>query len=238
LKVDNKLIIVGVVAVLVIALIVGIVGILAGVIILNFGSYTTSEHTQITTVHDGADNIELDVSTINGNVEIREASDDKVTVIYDIIAPSGHSSDVLTGTNGSRVNNNTMKITATAGLSHPNDLLNGNRGADIVVKVPRGSHYSLNLSTMNGNVNVPDIGGASFYRIDADTMNGNVVVRLHEGTRFSVDASTMNGHIDHGSIRMAAATENSRTLIGGTEAGNGSLRLSLHTMNGNVEMSY
>ena len=69
-------------------------------------------------------------------------------------------------------------------------------------------------------------------------MNGNVVIRLHEGTLFYVVASTLNGRVNHGSIHMAAATENSKTLIGSTEAGNGSLRMSLHTMNGNVEMSY
>lgn len=238
MKVDNKLIIVGVFAVLVIALIVGIVGVLAGVIILNFGSYTITEHTEITTTHDGADNIELDISTFNGNVEIREAADDKVTIVYDIIAPAGHMNDVFTGSNSSRVDNYTMKISAEAKILHPDDGFTGIRGANIIVKVPRGSHYILNLSTLNGNVNVPDIGGASFYRIDADTLNGNVVVRLHEGTQFYVDASTINGHVNHGLIHMAPTTENAKTLIGATEAGNGSLRMSLHTMNGNVEMSY
>ena len=88
MKVDNKLITVGIVAVLAIALIIGIVGVLVGVIILNFGNYTTTEHTEITTTHDGADNIELDVTTLNGNVEIREAAGtDKVErQSYDIIA--------------------------------------------------------------------------------------------------------------------------------------------------------
>jgi DUF4097 and DUF4098 domain-containing protein YvlB len=146
-------------------------------------------------------------------------------------------SDVLTGTNGSRVDNNTMKITATAKLTHTDDLSSGNRGANIIVKVPRGAHYSLNLSTFNGDIIVPEISG-TFSSIDASTLNGNIHIRLHEGTLFYVDASTMNGRVNHGLIHMAPITENSRTLIGSTEAGNGSLRMSLHTMNGNVGISY
>jgi hypothetical protein len=110
------MIIVGIVVVLAIAVIVGIAGVLAGIIILNFGSYTVTEHTEITTSSDGADNIELDISTINGKVEIQEAADDRVTVVYDIIAPKGHQNDVRTGMNSSRVDNNTVKIVAEAKL--------------------------------------------------------------------------------------------------------------------------
>jgi DUF4097 and DUF4098 domain-containing protein YvlB len=106
------------------------------------------------------------------------------------------------------------------------------------VKVPRGSHYSLSLNTLNGDITVPDISGASFSRIDAGTLNGNVNVRLHEGTLFYVDATTINGRVRHGSIHMAPVTENDMALIGATEAGNGSLRMSLHTMNGDVGISY
>jgi hypothetical protein len=238
LKVDNKMIIIGLVAVLAIALVLGIIGIFAGIIILNFGTYTMTEHTEITTSHPGAANIELDVNTINGYIEVRESADDRVTVTYDIIAPPGHMNDVFTGTNGSRVDNNTVKIVAEAKLANPDDGFNGNRGANMIIKVPRGSNYSLNLSTMNGDIKVPVVNGASFSRIYASTMNGNINVKLHDGTLFYVDASTMNGRVRHGLIHMAPLTENDRTLIGSTEAGNGSLKMSLHTMNGNVEVSY
>jgi hypothetical protein len=228
----------GVVAVLVIVLIIGIVGVIAGIITLNWGSLTTAEHMEVTTSNDGADNIELDVTTLNGNVEIREAADDRVTVVFDIVAPKGHLYDVLTGMNSTRVDNNTVKIVAEAKLVRPDDGFTGSRGANIIVNVPRGSHYSLNLDTLNGDINVPDIGDASFSRIAAGTLNGNVNVRLHEGTLFYVDATTINGRVRHGPIHMTPVTENDRTLIGTTEAGNGSLRMSLSTMNGDIGISY
>jgi DUF4097 and DUF4098 domain-containing protein YvlB len=228
----------GIVAVLVIVLIVGIAGVIAGIITLNFGSLTTTEHMEVTTTHDGAENIELDVNTLNGNVEIQEAADDKVTVVYDIIASKGHLHDVLTGTNGSRVDdNNTVKIVAEAKVLHPDDGFIGTRGANIIVKVPRGTHYSLNLSTLNGDVIVPDISGASFSRIAADTLNGNVNVRLHEGTLFYVEATTINGRVRHGFIHMTPVTENDRTPVGETAAGAGSLHKSLYTLPGDIGIS-
>jgi DUF4097 and DUF4098 domain-containing protein YvlB len=233
LKVNEKLI--TVLAVLAITAIAALIG---GCISINPGSVTTTEHMEVTTAHSGADNITLDVSTVNGNVEIQEASDSNVTVIYEITASKGHLYDVVTGTNGTRVDNNTVHVTAEAKIAHPDDGFIGSRGANIIVKVPRGTHYDLTLNTMNGNVIVPGISGASFSRIDAATMNGDVNIKLHEGTLFYVDASTMNGRVRHGYIHMAPVTENDRTLIGPTEAGSGSLQMTLSTMNGDIGISY
>ncbi len=73
----------------VIAIIVA-AGLLGGCIACNPGSITTTEHREDKTVHAAAENIVLEVSTINGNVEIRESADNNVTVTYDVMAPAGH----------------------------------------------------------------------------------------------------------------------------------------------------
>jgi DUF4097 and DUF4098 domain-containing protein YvlB len=234
--------------------IIGVAGLIGGCVSINPGSLTV-EHREDRTLQPAADNIVLNVSTINGNVEIREmAGRTDVEITFDIIATEGHLLHVLTSTNGTRIDNNTVMITAEAKLMKQYEGEVATHGANIIVTVPQGSHYELNLNTLNGDIKVPalnggsliagtmngnvEITGGNYSTIDARSSNGDVTVKLQEGTLFYVDASTMNGRVRHGNIHMSPTAENDRTLTGSTEAGNGSLRMSLHTMNGNVEISY
>ncbi len=209
------------------------------------------EHRQDKTVHDAAENIVLDVSTFNGNIEIRESADYDVEVTYNVTAPQGSLQDVQTGTNGSK-EGDTLRIKAEAKLNKPGIVVN--TGANILVKVPANSSYNLTLKTDNGDVKVPELNGTgmvidtsngnieitggNYSTIDAGTSNGDITVKLANGTLFYVDASTSNGRVKHGSIHMTPETEKDNLLKGYTEAGNGSLRMSLHTSNGNIDISY
>jgi DUF4097 and DUF4098 domain-containing protein YvlB len=103
------------------------------------------------------------------------------------------------------------------------------------VIVPALNGGAATLNTLNGNV---ELNGGNYTDIDASTLNGDVTVKLQEGTLFYVDASTLNGQVRHGLIHMAPQRETERELVGYTEAGNGSLRMKLSTLNGNVEISY
>ncbi len=214
---------------------------------------TIVEHRQDKTVHDAAENIDLTVTTFNGNVEIQESTEYDVEVTYNITAPEGHLQHIATGTNGSR-DGNTLKITAEAKLSDPNEKLPINHGADIIVKVPKNSTYNLNIMASNGNVKVTQLNGnkliidtsngnidviaGNYSAIDAATSNGNIDVKLLSGMQFFVDASTSNGHITHNSIQMQADKESQTSLIGATASGRGTMNMVLQTSNGNINLSY
>jgi DUF4097 and DUF4098 domain-containing protein YvlB len=218
----------------------------------SFNSEDLLEHRQDKTVHDAAENIELDVSTVNGNIEIRESDEYDVEVTYDIKAPKGHLLDITTGTNGSR-DGNTMKIIAEAKPANSTQMLI-NTGANITVKVPKNSSYNLTLVTPNGNVKVTALNGTNltmdlengnidaaignFSIVNGWNSNGNIAIKLHNGTRFYVDAMVGNGRVRHDDIHMAPETDTDRHLKGYTESGNGSLRMDLSTSNGNIDISY
>jgi DUF4097 and DUF4098 domain-containing protein YvlB len=226
---------------------------ISGCISINPGDLTSVEHMEVKTVHNASEAVDLDASTINGNIEIQVTDDDTVQVIYDVFAPKDHLYDIQTGTNGSR-DGNVTKIIAEAKLQNNADNAVVNRGANIVVKVPKNATINLSLQTLNGNVIVPALNGNGLVahsnngnidltimnnsKINADTLNGNINVKLLNDTLFSVEASTMSGNVGHGQIRMTPDKETSTQLIGHTEAGSGSLNMYLRTMNGNIEISY
>lgn len=226
---------------------------ISGCTSINPGGITNEEHMEVKTVHNASESIDLDVITFNGNIEIQNSTVDTVEVIYDVFAPQGHLYDILTGTNGSSIGN-TTKIIAEAKLQDQENKPVVNHGANILVKVPRSATYNLSLRTLNGNIKVPALNGngmvlrstngnvdltvENFFNINAETLNGDINVKLQDGTLFSVNASTMNGRVSHGLVHMTPEKETSTRLIGHTEAGNGSLRMDLSTLNGNVEISY
>ncbi len=214
---------------------------------------TTVEHRQDKTVHDAAENIDLDVTTFNGNIEIQESTAYDVEVTYNITAPEGHLQHITTGTNASR-DGNTTKFIIEAKLSDPNEKLPINHGCDILVKVPKNSTYNLNLMTSNGNVKVTRLNGnqmiiatsngnidaaaGNYSAIDAATSNGNIAIKLLSGMQFFVDASTSNGRITHNSIQMQADKESQTSLFGSTASGRGNLHMVLQTSNGNIDIAY
>jgi DUF4097 and DUF4098 domain-containing protein YvlB len=213
----------------------------------------TVEHRQDKTVHDAAENIDLTVTTFNGNIEILESPEYDIEVTYNISAPEGHLQHIVTGTNGSR-DGNTLKLTAEAKLSDTNEKLPINHGCDIIVKVPKNSTYNLNIMTSNGNVKVPQLNGSkmiidtsngnidvvagNYSTVNLATSNGNIDVKLLSGTQFFVDASTSNGRIERGSIQMQADKDSRTSLIGSTASGRGNLHMVLQTSNGNIDLSY
>ncbi len=218
----------------------------------SFNSEDLLEHRQDKTVHDAAENIVLDVSTVNGNIEIRESPEYDVEVTYDIKAPRGHLQDIVTSTNGTR-NGNTMRIIAGAKSANPAQPTI-NAGADITVKVPKNSSYNLTLVTPNGNVKVTALNGTNltmdlengnidaaignFTIVNGWDSNGNIAIKLLNDTPFYVDAQVGNGRVRHDDIHMAPVTDTDRHLKGYTESGNGSLHMGLSTSNGNIDISY
>lgn len=214
---------------------------------------TTVEHREDRTSHDAAENIDLDVTTLNGDVEIQESADFRVEVIYDITAPAGHLQHITTGTDGSR-NGSTLTIKAVAKLANTDEKPVVNHGANIIVKVPKNSTYNLTITTSNGKVVVPrlngsrmviatsngniDIAAGTQALIDAASSNGDIAVKLLNGTEFFVDASTSNGQVRHGTIPIKSGSSTAKTLVGYTEAGNGNLRMALQTSNGDIDIRY
>jgi DUF4097 and DUF4098 domain-containing protein YvlB len=237
-------------------IVIGGIAIAAILAVLSFSGctqMTTVEHREDKTVHDAAENIDLTVTTMNGDVEIRESTDYKVEVIYNITAPIGHLQHITTGTNGSR-DGNTLTIKAEAKLADPNERPVINHGANVIVKVPKNSTYNLTITTSNGKVIVPELNGTrmvidtsngdvsitagNYSAIDATSSNGGIDVKLQNGTQFFVDASTSNGRIRHGTIHMLPDVDTDKSLVGYTESGRGNLRLILQTSNGNIDVSY
>lgn len=232
---------------------IAVAAILAVLSISGCTQMTTIEHRQDTTQHDAAKNIDLTVSTFNGNIEVQRSTDYKVEVIYNISASRGHLSDVVTGTDASR-DGDTLKLKAEAKLSDPTRQMIYNHGADIVVKVPANSTYTLTLTTSNGNIDVPqlngnklsidtsngniDVSAGNYSAIDAATSNGNIGVRLPNVTQFSLDAATSNGHIGHGAIAMQSDHETQTSFVGRTASGNGNMHIVLRTSNGNIDVTY
>jgi DUF4097 and DUF4098 domain-containing protein YvlB len=204
-------------------------------------------------VHDAAENIDLTVTTFNGNIEIQESSEYDVEVTYNVSAPEGHLQHIVTGTNASK-DGNTTKFVIEAKLSDPKEKLPINHGCDIIVKVPKNSTYNLDITTSNGNVKVTRLNGSkmiiatsngnidmasgNYSTIDAATSNGNIDVKLLSGMQFFVDATTSNGRITHSSIQMQADKDSRTSLIGATSSGRGNLHMVLQTSNGNINLSY
>ncbi len=193
LKVD-KVIIAGAAIIVVLAIILVIAGVCGACAFLasvpgTHGSFGQTEQETRSDTHAAADNIELTVSTIGGNVEIQVWAENSVKVIYDVSAPAGHLSDVLTSTRDTK-DGNTTKIIAEAKLREQDILNMGNRGAKVTVMVPKNSSYSLSLHTLGGDIRVPPLHGSAVYM---DTMGGRL--NLNGGRYDTVNLNTMGGNI-------------------------------------------
>jgi hypothetical protein len=301
LKVDDKVIVAGIAIVVVLA-IIAIIGAACCACVFcvsttswnwgNWGGYSAqTEHKTVTYTPAAADNIELYVDTIGGDVDIvQSAVATSVTITYDVYAPVGHLDNLVTTTDSASVDNNTVRITAKA--ERKSGIFSGSYGAGITVTVPKNSSYYLNLHTLGGAITVSPLHGSAVYmdtlggklnlnggrydtvymntaggdihasyeasnvtlktvggNIEADTtqtagtlyantLGGNIQVRLPADTLFTIDASTFGGRVRHGSIRMSATTDRDSALVGSTEGGAGSLKVTLKTMGGNIDIGY
>lgn len=120
--------------------------------------------------------------------------------------------------------------------------LNGGRYDTVYLNTAGGDIYAsyeasnVTLKTVGGNI-VADTTQTTgtFY---ANTLGGDIELRLPADTLFTVDASTFGGRIRHSSIHMSPTTENDWSLVGPTEGGAGDLKITLKTMGGNIDISY
>lgn len=151
-------------------------------------SYTV-EHREDKTVHAAAPNVDLEVNTLGGNIEIQDSTDGNIEVIYDVYASDGHLMDIMTGTNYSQ-DGDTLKIKAQTKLTHNNDLVIGNRGAHVYVKVPKNTSLNLSLKTLGGNIIVPAHSGNN---VILNTLGGFIDLN---GQYNMVRVNTAGGRID------------------------------------------
>lgn len=233
MKVD-KVIIAGAAIIVVLAIILVMAGVCGACAFLvkvpgTNGPFGQIEHETRSDTHAAADNIELVVSTIGGNVVIQEWAENSVKVTYDISAPSGHFGDVLTSTKDTK-DGNTTRITAEAKLKDEGFLNMGNRGADVTVMVPRGSTYSLDLHTLGGDIRVPPLQGSKVYM---NTLGGKLY--LNGGRYDTVNLHTLGGDI-HATYEAANATF--RTMGGDIEIDTTqtSGTLDANTAGGNIDV--
>jgi DUF4097 and DUF4098 domain-containing protein YvlB len=135
---------------------------------------------------------------------------------YDIVYMNTMGGDVRASYEASNV---TLKTTG------------GNIEADTTQTA--GTFYA---NTLGGNIQVDTLqADGTFY---ANTLGGNIVVRLPADTLFTLDASTFGGRVRHDSIHMSPTTDNDRSLVGPTEGGAGSLKVTLKTLGGNIDIGY
>jgi hypothetical protein len=192
----DKVIVAGIAIIAALAIILFISGACAACLFLgnvsnNVGNEFPVEHREDKTVHAAAPNVDLDVTTIGGKVEIVDSADGNVEVVYDVFASPGHLDDVRTGTDYSQ-SGDTLKIRAEAKIPDIDRLVNigVTRGANVIVKLPKDAKVNLNLNTLGGDIVVPERNGG---RMELNSMGGKI--RVNGGQYSTVKATTAGGDI-------------------------------------------
>jgi DUF4097 and DUF4098 domain-containing protein YvlB len=214
---------------------------------------TPLEQKETRTTSIATQNVEIQATTFNGNIEIQTSSDNQIEVIYDLEAPQGHIEEITTASTNQTQNGNT-KIIAEAKIADSNNQIRVNYRAHIIIKLPSSSQYNLTLNTLNGNIVKPQLNDNSIVAttfngyidikddnassINASSLNGYVKIGLVQGTLFQVEATTANGQVTYQGIAMNTDIQTSTHLNGNTTAGIGHLNLALSTANGNVTIEY
>lgn len=150
------------------------------------------------------------------------------------------------------LNLHTMGGDITVPELHGNEVYMDTMGGKL--KLNGGKYETVYLNTMGGdidasyeasNVTLKTLGGRieadaiqTSGKLDANTMGGDITVKLPAGTLFTVDASTMGGRVSHGSIPMNPAEKTKTKLVGPTQGGPGDLDIELDTMGGDISISY
>ena len=238
-----------IVAVTIIAVAVVIVGAFT---FLN-AAFAPLERRQDTSTNIATQNVEIQATTFNGNIEIQLSSVNALEIIYNVEAPKGHLNEIETATINQTKNQDNL-ILAAAQIRNSNGELRVNYRADILIKLPNTSKYNLTLQTQNGNIIKPllndikvtastangkvDIKDDNCTTITASSQNGNVKISLVQGTLFSVEATTGNGNVSYQGIALNTTTQTSTHLSGNTSNGKGNLNLALSTANGNITIEY
>jgi len=225
------------------------------VVLLEMGVFYTPpimDHKEATTTYTPLENVVIEASTFNGNINVEPTSGAKIEVTYSLTAPQGRLDEI-------KITNNETKTDGVTGLvtfaQNMGNSASANYSADLILKLPTSCSYNLTLLTSNGDIVKPDLNGAKVAAsalngdvtisdgddcrsIDATCMNGHIKIRLAQGTLFSVVASIGNGEIDYQGIPLDTSTQSATRLKGSTTAGQGNLTVSLMTGTGNIKLQY
>ena len=200
----------------------------------------------------GAQYVELQADTFNGNIEIQPSTGSQIEVTYNLETPEGRMNQIIVETTN-QTQGEALKIFAKAKLTDSTEI-RVNYRANILVKVPSNSQYNLTLGTLNGNIIKPllndktvtattnngnvDLKDETATSITASSQNGNVNLRLVQGTLFTVDATTANGQVTYQGIAMNINSQTATKLNAATTQGPGNLYIKLTSANGNVSIEY
>jgi len=238
-------------------LLIGVVAIVS--IVLIIGAYAALnnflaplEQKQEQATFPGAQYVEIQADTFNGNIEIQPTTTSQIEVTYNLETPNGRLNEIIVDTTN-QTQAEVFKIFAKAKLTDSSEI-RVNYRANIIVKLPNNGQYNLTLSTLNGNIIKPllndktvtattnngriDLKDDNATSITASSLNGNVDLRLVEGTLFKVDATTANGHVSYQGIAMNINSQTATNLNANTTQGPGNLDIKLSTANGNISIEY
>jgi len=210
------------------------------------------DHKEATTTYTPLQNVVIEASTFNGNINAQPTSGTQIEVTYNIIAPQGRLDQVKITSNETKTEGVTSLLTFAQNLG---DSSSADYSAHLTLKLPTSCSYNLTLLTSNGNIVKPDLDGAKVAAsalngditisdgadcqiIDATCMNGNIKIHLTQDTLFSVVASVGNGNIDYQGIALDTSVQSQTRLKGVTQGGEGNLTVQLMTGNGNITLDY
>jgi len=212
---------------------------------------TALEQREDTAQYTPNQNVVIQATTFNGNIEIQTTTGSQIEVTYTIKTPVGHLYDVKISNNETKTDNQTMLITSSENQVDP---ANTNYIADLALKLPTSCQYNLTLVTSNGDIIKPQLNNAkvaastlngdititdnSASSIVATCMNGDIDIQLAEGTMFQVVASVGNGEITHEGIPIYATVQSTTRLKAATANGEGNLKVEVMTANGNIKLEY
>ena len=244
MNMSTKLVI-GIAVILSIALIVG------AYVVLN-NALAPLEQKEEKAAFPGAQYVEVQADTFNGNIEIQPTSSSQIEVTYNLEAPEGRINEIIVDTTN-QTQGEVLKINAKARIADSTEI-RVNYRATIIVKLPNNGQYNLTLSTLNGNIIKPLINDETVIAttnngrvelkddkatsITASSLNGNVDIRLVDGTLFTIDATTANGQVSYQGIAMNINSQTATKLNAATTQGPGNLDIKLTTANGNISIEY
>ena len=212
----------------------------------------TMDHKETTTTYMPLENVVIQASTFNGDINVESTQDTTIVVTYSLTAPQGCLDEIKITNNETKTQNVTSLLTSAQNLGN---FDSPDYSAILTLKLPVSFSYNLTLITSNGDIIKPDLNGAKVAvstmngditisdgddcrSIDATCMNGNLKIRLVQGTQFSVVASIGNGEINYQGIPLDTSTQSATRLKGSTTGGEGNLTVSLMTGNGNIKLQY
>lgn len=224
-------------------------------VLLGMGAFYTPptiDHKEATTTYTPLENVVIHASTFNGDINVEPTQGTTIEVTYSLSAPQGLLDQIKIINNENKTQNVTSLLTSAQNLGNS---ASPDYSAILTLKLPVSCSYNLTLLTSNGDIMKPDLNGAKVaastmngditisdgdacHNIDATCMNGNIKIRLAQGTQFSVVASIGNGEINCQGILLNTEVQSATRLKGATSAGEGDLTVSLMTGIGNITLLY